>query len=200
MFSPDGKLNKVMELFGNYCLLNVLWIISCIPIVTISPSTTAMLGVIKEWSAGNEPPIIKTFFYYFKKHFSKSIVVGIIQLVIAIILIWDLLFIWNLEGIVKALLLPLFILFSLFFLFMSSYIYPLMIEYDMTLKQLIRNSFYLTISRPASPTVILLFVSIITFLCTFISFLPFLIGFSMTGFICYQIVRRTISKVEKMIV
>ncbi|MFT4416463.1 YesL family protein [Fredinandcohnia humi] len=198
MFSHDGKLFKVMEIIGRYCFLNLLWLIFSLPIITIPASITAMLGVIKGWSEGNESSLVNAFFGHFKKYLIKSSLLGILQLVVGIVLVGDLFVMWNLEGALRIVTVPLFGILAILFLFMSFYIYPLLVEFDMSLKELVRNSFYLTVTRPASPTVILLFISVNVFICTFVRFLPILCAFSVTSFISYYIIKRTVAKVEKI--
>ncbi|MCM3238542.1 DUF624 domain-containing protein [Heyndrickxia oleronia] len=194
MFKPEGKLYRIMEFIGNFCLLNILWIICSLPLITIFASTTAMYGVIRDWSKNDDPAIIKTFFLNFKKYFMKSLIIGILQSLIMIILVSDFLFVWNMDGTLKYILFPLFIIIGLFFLFISSYLYPLVVDDDRSLKQLIKQSVYLAVTRPAYPTMVLLFASIAVLICTYIHVLPILFAFSITGLIHYQIIQRGLGK------
>ncbi|WP_010282940.1 YesL family protein [Bacillus timonensis] len=194
MFSHDGKLFKVMEIIGNVCFLNVLWLISSLPIITIPASTSAMLGVIKDVIEGNEPSLRKAFYHHFIKHFKKASIVGVCQFLIGVILVGDLLVMWNLEGIFRSVMIPIFGVFAFIFLSMSIYIYPLLVNYDMSYKELIKNSFYLSTTRPVTPIIMLLFISVIIFVWTFVPFLPILCAFSLLGFVNYFTCKRTISK------
>ncbi|MEH7386938.1 DUF624 domain-containing protein, partial [Bacillus sp. JJ1521] len=127
MFSYDGKLFKVMGVIGNICFINLLWLISSLPIFTIPASTSAMLGVIKDLLEGKEPSLAKVFFSHFKKYFKKSSMIGLLQFLIGVVLVGDLLVMWNLEGNIQYIMLFLFGLLALIFLFMSFYIYPLLV-------------------------------------------------------------------------
>lgn len=200
MFSHDGKIFKIMGTAGNYCLLNLLWIVFSLPVITVFASTAAMLGVVKDWSGGKEPPIIKTFFKYGMKHLKRSSLIGVMQIGFVMVLVCDFIVIWNMDGNLKVLLLPLLSLLGMMFVFMSFYIYPLLVEFDLPIKPLLRNSFYLTISRPASAAAISLICCLIVFICTFLRFLPFLCAFSLAGFISFYIVKRTIRKMDKVLV
>lgn len=195
MFSYDGKVFKVMEVIGNICILNILWLITSLPIITIPASTSAMLGVIKDLLEGNDPSLTKTFYRHFKNKFKKASIIGLFQFIIGVVLISDLLVMWNLEGIFRYIMLPLFGVIGLIFLSMSLYIYPLLVDFDMPSKELFKNSFNLAITRPATTIIVLLFISIIVFIWTFIPFLPILCAFSIIGFLNYYFCKRTISKV-----
>ncbi|MEH7382302.1 DUF624 domain-containing protein [Bacillus sp. JJ1533] len=194
MFSHDGKLFKVMEAIGNICFLNVLWLISSLPIITIPASTSAMLGVIKGLLEGNEQSLTKAFYRDFKTYFKKASMIGVLQLLIGVVLVADLLVMWNLEGGYRYIMFPLFGLFALTFLSMSLYIYPLLVDFDMSYKELIKQSFYLSTTRPATPIIMFLFISIIIFTWTFVPFLPIICAFSLLGFVNYYTCKRTISK------
>ncbi|RFB19277.1 DUF624 domain-containing protein [Bacillus sp. HNG] len=194
VFAHDGKLFRVMEVIGNICFLNVLWLIFSLPIITIPASTSAMLGVIKDLAEGNELSLPKAFYGHFKKLLKKASMIGIFQFLIGLVLVVDLLVMWNLERVFRYLMFPLFGLFALIFLSMSLYIYPLLVDFNISNKELIKQSFYLSITRPATPIIMFLFISIIIFTWTFVPFLPILCGFSLLGFANYYTCKRTISK------
>ena len=42
MFGPETKFFKVTNQIGNILLVSVLWLIGCIPVITIGTSTIAM--------------------------------------------------------------------------------------------------------------------------------------------------------------
>ncbi|UOK56143.1 YesL family protein [Bacillus sp. OVS6] len=67
MLSYDGTIMRALAAVGNYCLLNLLWIVFSLPIITVFPATVAMFGILKEWSNGSEQPVLSTFFSIFKK-------------------------------------------------------------------------------------------------------------------------------------
>ncbi|WP_042458898.1 YesL family protein [Neobacillus dielmonensis] len=201
MFSPEGTLYKVMALIGNYCYLNILWLVSSLPIVTVFASTAAMTAVMKEWSHQEEPPITKTFFLNFKKYFFKSSMIGILQTIVAILLVGDYFVVWQMDGvIIKYGLFPILVLLGLLFLFISLYIYPLLIDLDLPMSQLIRKAALLTITRPATPTITLMVTCLMIFLSTFAKFLPILCAFSIVSLVNYQVTKRTIRKAEQLVI
>jgi hypothetical protein len=56
LLSYDGKIMRTLEVVGNYCLLNLLWIVFSLPVITVFPATVAMFGIMKEWTNGTAPP------------------------------------------------------------------------------------------------------------------------------------------------
>lgn len=49
LFSMDRPIYRTLESFSNLVILNLLWILMCLPIITIFPATIAMFGVIRQW-------------------------------------------------------------------------------------------------------------------------------------------------------
>lgn len=91
MFRFDGKffgfLSKIADLF----ILNVLFLVCSIPIITIGASTTAMYTVTKKMAANKEGYIFKTFFKAFKENFVRSTIIWLIMLVALVVVLVDLL-------------------------------------------------------------------------------------------------------------
>lgn len=198
MLSYDGKIMRALEVVGNYCLLNLLWIVFSLPVISVFPATVAMFGIMKQWTNGTDPPVLKTFFTIFKKNFKKSCFIGVIQVLCTIIFVLDFKVFWNMEGSIKIIFIPVIMLLAYIFLSMSIYLYPLMAKYEMTFKQLVKNAFFLTAARPIWPFIILVVFGIMCFICTIARFLPFVCAFSICGVINYRLVSRTLIKVNKI--
>lgn len=91
MFNFDGKffgfLSKIADLF----VLNILFLVCSIPIITIGASTTAMYTVAKKMVANKEGYIVRTFFKSFKENFVKSTIIWLIMLMALAVVVADLL-------------------------------------------------------------------------------------------------------------
>ncbi|MCA3748412.1 MAG: YesL family protein [Rubrobacter sp.] len=74
----DGRIYRVLEVFANLVYLNFLWLLACLPVVTIPVSTTAMFGIVREWVRGDEPPIARRFVSLFGENFRQGLIVGVI--------------------------------------------------------------------------------------------------------------------------
>lgn len=84
--------NPVMQAIGraaDFIILNILWILCSIPIVTIGASTTALYTVMLKLVKNEEGYIVKGFFKAFKENFRQSTVMELIFLVPSFILIVD---------------------------------------------------------------------------------------------------------------
>ena len=69
-------LNKMADLI----LLNLIFLLCCIPVVTIGPAITALYAVSFRSVRYGDGYVIQTFFRSFKQNFKQSFVAGIIGL------------------------------------------------------------------------------------------------------------------------
>ncbi|RDW22192.1 hypothetical protein CWR48_00340 [Oceanobacillus arenosus] len=196
----DGKVFRGLEIAGNLVYLNALFIISSLPLITIGPAWLAMMGVIREWSQDKEPPITSTFFKQFKGNFKIGLAVSVVQLIIFIVLAGDFFVLFHLVDKGKEFILSVFVILVVIVLSMFLYIYPLLLNYKMNIRDLVRNSFYLIFYKPFSVLGIILFLVSLVMLSTVLQFLPFLCMFSVFTYVHYKITKHSIQKVEKIII
>ena len=86
-------LNKMADLI----LLNLIFLLCCIPVVTIGPAITALYAVSLRSVRYGDGYVIQTFFRSFKQNFKQSFVVGMIGLLFVCLLFIDLFF-WRNVG------------------------------------------------------------------------------------------------------
>src|SRR5215208_5302290 len=57
----DTRIYRWLETATDFFLLNLLWLVACLPVVTIFPSTAAMFGVVRGWVRGKDGSLTRTF-------------------------------------------------------------------------------------------------------------------------------------------
>src|SRR4051812_21349593 len=140
MFQIDSKLYRVCTWIYHFTLLNLLFLISCIPIITIFPATAAAFGVARQWIKKKEPPIIKTYFQLLKENFRQSTVVGIFIVIIGLLLYGDFHIITKIGSNLKIALYMFFCLMLVFYFAVVLHVFPLMVNGYYTGKQLLINA------------------------------------------------------------
>ena len=85
MFGIDSKFYEVVSKIADLVILNLIFVLCSLPIITIGASTTALYGVTKKMAGNREGYILKNFFQLFKENFRQSTVMWIILLVAAVI-------------------------------------------------------------------------------------------------------------------
>ncbi|TWD84516.1 putative membrane protein YesL [Kribbella amoyensis] len=116
--------------FTRVVALNVLWLVACVPLVTVGPATAAVFGVVRDWNRGLEPPLARSFLRYFRENFRQAFLLQLMGLVLFLP-----------TGTVVAAILVAVI---------ASYAFTLMVGYDMSLPRILAASVRLAIGSPAA--------------------------------------------------
>ena len=140
MFSLNSLFGRKMTKLFDLCLLNILCLITCIPIITIGPSFTALYTVLLAMSKDEEGPVTKMFFRAFKENFKKSTAAGLIYTAILAILILDIQ-IWQVSQTETK---PLFVTATIILLVLAAmlgcWLFPLMAKFENSVKNMFKNA------------------------------------------------------------
>lgn len=183
----DGKIYKTMEFIMNAFLLNLLWLVLCLPILTIFPATTAMFGVVREWKKQNDISIFSSFFRLLKENFKQSFLIGLLWLVFTGLLLGDFIITNQLNSSVKYILFSFFFLMGILYLFVSIYIFPVLVHYKVTWKYAIKNALLLSISRLHHTILSILIIAAVMVLCFYLP-AALMLGFSISAYLIYSLV------------
>ena len=85
----DGPFFRFLEIITNLLLLNLLFLVCSIPIVTIGPSLTATYYVALKIVRKEETGIVKNFFHSFRMNFKQGLILGVGLLLLAAIFVVD---------------------------------------------------------------------------------------------------------------
>ena len=147
LFNPEGKLMTFMTWVANMLILSLLWVICCIPVVTIVPATAAMYYVTLKMARQEDSGITKAFFRSFWSNLRQGIVLNIIYLLIGGFLVADYFACFLLPDAYEEIALWLIYIAAALFLMIVSHTYPLLAQFSNTIVGTIRNAFILAISK-----------------------------------------------------
>lgn len=139
-FNMDNKFFSVMGRVADLIILNVIFLICCLPIVTIGASLTALHYVTLKMARNEESYIVKSFFKSFKQNFKQATIINIIMLVIGAILYFDLHIVMGMSGSLSQVLYIIFIAFAFLYLIVFLYIYPVLSKFYNSTKNTFRNA------------------------------------------------------------
>jgi len=149
MFNIDGRFFSIISRLGDLVILNILFLICCIPVITVGASVSAMYAVTKKMTEDKEGYILKSFFKAFKENFRQSTVLWFILLVCAVIVSVDLYICRNFmkEGLLQAFA-EVFMLFALLMVFfMILYALTLQCTFENTVRNTLKNSFLISLGH-----------------------------------------------------
>ncbi len=185
IFSLDGKFFSVMSKVADLIILNIIFCLCCVPIITIGPATTALYYVTLKMVKNQESYIIKSFFKSFRDNFKQGALIGIILMVAAGLIIGDIYIMLSWETSYKIIFIVIFIFLLVIWSFTAIYIFPLLATFDNTLKQTFKNSLLMSI-RHLPKTVVMFLISVASMLIVgfIVQLMPFwfLIGFSLLAY------------------
>lgn len=130
---------RALGYFTDLVILNILWIICSIPIVTIGASITALYGFFLNEST--ESSVVKRFWSQFKSNLKKSTILWMIEAVLMAILIINVRFYYNNMGDGFSILRILFLIPAVILGVGIEYIFPLQSHFENNVKQTVKNSF-----------------------------------------------------------
>ena len=82
LFDPDSWIMGVLSEIADLMIVNVLWILTSIPIFTIGASTTALYAVVKTpGSKRYASSVVKNYFSAFRRNFRSATLTFLILLV-----------------------------------------------------------------------------------------------------------------------
>lgn len=144
-----NRLYTTMNTIVDLLFLNLLWVIVSFPLFTFFPATAAMFGVVRKRVLQKDTEgIFKTFFKLFKENFKKSFILSILWSILALFLFYDFFLIQPEASIFQ---LILFIVWAIAFVIFSAaslYIFPVMVHFELSLKQVIKNAFFFSLMNP----------------------------------------------------
>jgi len=153
----------VQRKFGPLIQLNLLYLLFCIPIVTIGPATCGMTYILRQWA--NERPVflVSDFWDNFKQNFKQGIAFGLLQTAVTVALVFSVQFyvinmrqhVWMYAA------LGLCILVALVTTFASYYIYLMIITLDLSLKNILKNGFIFAVLGIKRNFITLFFITLV---------------------------------------
>lgn len=148
LFNLDSPFMQMLTRVGDMIIINFLFLVCCIPIITIGASLSATHRVMQDFMMDNEGSVVKTFFRVFKENFKQATIAWLVVLVIIVALACDAFFVYVFcQGTLQYTLFVVLITVALLVYGTVVYLFPLLTRYQNTLGQHVRNSMILMITK-----------------------------------------------------
>ena len=153
-FSMDGPLFRFLSLVSDLLILNIVYVITCIPIFTIGTATSALYRTMLDKRYGR-PAGVRSYFRFFKSNFRQSTLRYLFSLLIGAVLVFDIWFTRAGRLPMQQIFVPLFFLMLTVLSVISSWVLALTGQFSNTAKKTFKNAALLA---PLHPSVSLLFL------------------------------------------
>lgn len=79
VFNPDSPMMRALGVVWDLIVLNLLFLVCCIPVVTIGPAITALHYVTTKMAGEKDgTPVVGNFFKSFRANFRQGVLMGIL--------------------------------------------------------------------------------------------------------------------------
>lgn len=152
---------EYMTNIAQFILLNLIFLLSCLPVVTIGPSIAALYQVVMRETRGEHGYIIRKFFLHMKEMFLQAFLTSLTFGALILLLIFNVSF-WNAMSGALAGIIVIFLYIILFLVVCSFlYVFPLMARFKNSFITTLKNSLLIAVTNPKT-TLILLAIHALT--------------------------------------
>ena len=147
-FNYDNSVWRFIAKLWDVLILNLLWTICCIPIVTIGASTTALYYVMLKVADDSDSHHFRQFFKSFKMNFRQSTIIWLIMLVVGAVIAVDIRFFLTsgiVSGVVKNIIVYLLLVGAVVYLIVFLYVFPLQSRFYNKIKVTFTNALLMSV-------------------------------------------------------
>lgn len=188
----------------NLVKLNVLWLVCCLPIVTIGPATSALHSVVLLYLQDRSDEVVKPFFHAFRRDLGQGLLLGLGLLAVTALAVFDGLFlyrefadgtrlVWIPFGILVVALVSVYV-----------YAFPLLCRYRLGLGELVKNClvlFFQNLSVSLGSLLVMALPGLLAWLfpqaASEIAFLWLLIGGALTAYLRDRSIQNVLAREQR---
>ncbi|SDM22820.1 Uncharacterized membrane protein YesL [Sediminibacillus halophilus] len=148
MQRTQSTFNRIMDIFTHFLLLNMMWLVCCLPVITIFPATTALFAVVRQWHLkGIDSGVFQIYISKFRDNFRKSFVIGLLWLVGGAVLYFDasILLIYSFPG--SSILFTITMFAAILYGITMPNLFFMLVNYELTILNVMKNALLLSISK-----------------------------------------------------
>lgn len=200
----EGPVYRFLTRIAELILLNGMFLIFSIPIITIGASTTALYSVTLKMVRNEDCGVCREFMQAFKLNFKQSTAIWIILIVSGLVLLMNYSYLQSYDGSLSLIVMLSLFLFTFVYLLLISFIFPYVARYKNTVREAVINVLKIAVANPNS-TILVLIISIgpvvlmflSPFLFVFKLYLNIFFGFSAVAYLNSFLIRNIYEKYER---
>ena len=201
--NPDNPVMEFIAKIFDLVIINLIFIFSCVPIITIGASTSALSYVTLKMVRGEDPYIWRNFWKSFRQNFKQGTLVWIFSILIFIFLGMDFYIINSQNTSLFAVVRILLWIVCAVALSVFLYVFPVISHFVCTTKQALKNALLMTFGHLPYTLMMLALAGLLLFLCSsssklfaMIVVLSGICGFSVVSFVYSIMFDRIFQKYE----
>lgn len=148
LFNLDNPFFTALGKLVDVVAISLLWLLLCIPVVTIGPASAALYYVVVKVIRRERGYLTREFFKSFKMNFKTGAGAGLIVTFMAIVLYFDRYFVSRyMEGTTGFVMMAIFNAMMVIILISSLYLFPVLSRFNVGIKQLFKTSIFLAVKH-----------------------------------------------------
>ncbi|MHB1394184.1 MAG: YesL family protein [Clostridia bacterium] len=193
LFSTDGTIYRIMTTIYQLVMLNLLWCIASIPIITVGASTTALFYVIGKIVRNEEVHEFRDYIKSFKSNFKQATCIWLILCAAYLMIFTNLSFLerYNTLG---GLMLAVQMLVMVQVAIVTIFVFPLLSRYESNTIGIIKASWILGIKHIFSCIASVAIIAAVIVVARAVPALFLMVFASLTALAIYMIVNRILEK------
>ena len=175
----------------------------CLPLITVGPAQAGMTYVLRNYSREEHAFIWGDFKEHALKNLKQSLIVSVINTFVTVLVILDIYFYFNYrtDNLLITAASAFIIMAFIVFMMMSMYIYPMMVTFNLSIKQLYKNAFLFAIMKFLPNLFILIFIFVLLFFSFYYPVIGYLLFIFITmGLISFITNFYVYSKIDKYMI
>ncbi len=196
-FNMDSPLFRTLGRLADLMILNLCFIVSCIPVFTIGAALTGMSYVLLKIADKEEGYIFRSYWKSFRQNFRQATVIWLISLAFGIVIVLDFLILSNASGSFFSVTRILVLAATMVYLMILIYVFPLLARFENSISATFKNALILSIAN-FPKTLVMLVTLIAAVVLTLWNYQTLmwgllvwiLLGFALVGYVhCYFLSR-----------
>lgn len=171
-FTKSTLTNSVLDFIHTLCnfiILNLVFLITCLPVITIGASLSALYYVMIKEAKGEYGYLVRPYLKEFKNNFKTSTLSFLLLFFAGAILLFNIAFWFAMDNLVSMLIMSVLILASISYLLTFLYAFPLISRFKNGVLQTLKNAFYLSLVHKKITFGLLFLDAFVISLCIFFS-------------------------------
>lgn len=201
LFDPDSSFSRGMERVWSLVVLNVLWLLCSLPLVTLGASSTALYAVLGKMLEGEDDHVARRFLRAWRENWKQATPVWLVLLAVIALCGFDLWisaanerFLWELLAVAALQLVGMEL----------TFVFPLMARYENTRRNHMKNALLVALGNAPRMLLAWLLWALPIGLCLFVegmllylSLLWLLIGYSSLSYLTARVLRPIFRRLDE---
>lgn len=146
-FNIDSPLMRFLTKLADLMILNIIFLITCIPVVTIGAAWTALYYVAMKMVRDEESGIIRSYLRSFCTNFKQATLLWLGVLAVTGVLAADYVILYRVDSPIAAAMNTGILILGAALVMVLQYLFPLLAKFDTSAKQTLKNACLLAVAK-----------------------------------------------------